>query len=167
MKVQLVEKPTVYLETSIISYLAARPSRDIRTRRHQMLTRRWWGKERHQYSVFISPIVFDEASKGDPDRAAARVRILGELQSLEPSAEIDVLGEGVRKGRRMPIEARLDALHLAYAIQYEMDYLATWNCAHLANAQSMRLLADFTQAQGLWLPIICTPEEMISEKEVE
>ena len=93
--------------------------------------------------------------------------MLAELQSLEPRAEVEALGEHVRRELRIPARVRLDAFHVAYAISYELDYLLTWNCTHLANADSLRRLADFCRDRDLWLPVVCTPEEMTSERKVE
>jgi hypothetical protein len=85
---------------------------------------------------------------------------------------VDELAERVAGALTLPIEARFDALHVAYAIVYQMDYLLTWNCRHLANAERIRRLADFCRSEDIWLPIICTPEEMcggdlLGEEDVE
>jgi len=158
-------KPTLYLETTIVSYLAARPSRDILVLSRQQLTRLWWDEQRSRFRVFVSPAVVEEAEAGDRDAAAERLRLLEEVALLPPTPQVEAMADVVRKALHIPQRAYGDSFHLAFAIHYEMDYLLTWNCAHLANAMNLRLLADLSRREGLWLPIICTPEEMVEWKE--
>ena len=157
--------PSVYLETTIIGYLTSRPSRDIVVAARQELTRQWWAEERSGYRSFISIHVIDEAQGGDPVAAEQRLRVLEQLETLQPAPELEPLAERIRSALDIPTRARLDAFHLAYTIHYELDYLLTWNCAHLANAPRLRRLADFLQSERLWLPIVCTPEEMVQQSE--
>jgi predicted nucleic acid-binding protein len=152
--------PSLYLETTIVSYAAARPSNDPLIREHQKLTRRWWQEKRHSYRVFASQAVVEEAEGGDASAAEERLRLLAEVSLLPPDPRIESLATTVRRALHIPEKAVSDALHLAFAVHYRLDYLLTWNCAHLANAQNLRSLADLCRAEGLWQPIICTPEEM-------
>jgi len=152
--------PSLYLETTIVSYATARPSNDPLIREHQRLTRGWWAEKRRNYRVFASQAVVEEAEGGDASAAEERLRLLAEVTLLPPDPRIEPVASMVRLALRIPEKAVSDALHLAFAVHYRLDYLLTWNCAHLANAQSLRRLADFCRAEGLWLPIICTPEEM-------
>lgn len=157
--------PSLYLETTIVSYAAARPSNDPLIREHQKLTRLWWEQERRSYRVFASQAVVEEAEGGDPSAAEERLRLLAEVSLLPPDPRIEPLACVVQRALHIPERAVSDALHLAFAVHYKLDYLLTWNCAHLANAQNLRLLADLCRAEGLWLPIICTPEEMTEWEE--
>ncbi len=141
--------------------LTSYPSRDIIVAARQALTRQWWSQQRPNYRCFISAHVIEEAGAGDSTAAAQRLETLQQIEALPPTAGLESLAERVQSALDIPRKARLDAFHLAYAIYYELDYLLTWNCAHLANARRLRMLTDFLQSQSLWLPIICTPEEMV------
>lgn len=158
---------SVYLETTIVSYLTARPSRDLVIAAQQALTRQWWERERGRYRLFVSPYVIQEARGGDPELAAARTRILQELELLALNPEVEDLAGKILKVLDIPARARIDAFHLACAMAFRTDYLLTWNCAHLANAPRLRRLAAFAQDQTLWLPIVCTPAELIETQETE
>jgi len=155
------ERPGVYLETTIVGHLISRPSRDELVAWRQSLTRQWWDVDRCRYRTFISPEVIAEAGKGDPSAAEERLRALSDIDMLDASAAIGDLAQRIQSELRIPDRARFDAAHLAYAVHYELDYLLTWNCAHLANGPRLRRLADFLQAESLWLPIVCTPAEMV------
>jgi predicted nucleic acid-binding protein len=134
---------------------------------HQQLTREWWEEERGKYELLVSPRVAEEARRGDPDAARHRLALLAELSMLEPSPSVDELASAIFEGLHVPDRAVGDALHLAYAMHYEVDYLLTWNCAHLANAATLKALALFAQESGLWLPIVCTPEALMPGREGE
>jgi predicted nucleic acid-binding protein len=155
--------PSLYLETTIISYLAARPSQDYLILGHQEVTRQWWDGCRAQYRVFVAPLVLQEAARGDPEAASSRLELVRDIPVLDENPEIGELAERIRRILLLPGKATADAVHLAFAIWYEMDYLLTWNCAHLANARYLRSLADHARSEGLWLPVICTPDEMPKE----
>jgi len=152
--------PSVYVETTVVSFMAARPSRDVLVLGHQELTRQWWKVCRQRCRAFVGPLVLREAARGDADAARGRLALLRDVPILEEMPDITQLTEAIRGVLSLPAKAAPDSVHLAFAVWYEMDYLVTWNCAHLANAQTMRALADYTRREGLWLPILCTPEEM-------
>lgn len=158
------EKPSVYLEMTIVSYLTARPSRDIIILARQELTRQWWEQERRRYRVFVSARVLEEAEQGDPEAAERRLAALAKVERLVSAPEIEALAQDVREALNMTEKAGVDAVHVSFAIYYELAYLLTWNCAHLANAENLRKLANFCRREGLWLPIVCTPEEMVQER---
>jgi len=160
-------EPTLYLETTIVSYLTARPSRDVVILGHQAATRQWWEEERGHYRLLISPFVIEEAKMGDVSAAGKRMAVLDTIDSLEPRSDIQELAGVLLGALGLPERARADALHLAYTVYYEVDYLLTWNCTHLANGETLRRLATFTRGRNLWLPIILTPDEMITQKELE
>jgi hypothetical protein len=156
---------SVYVETTIVSYLASRPSRDIVIAANQELTRQWWEEEHRHLQLFISPFVYEEATKGDPLAIEKRLDVLRQIQMLARKPhEIGPLTEKIHSSLKMPLKAKADAIHLAYAIIYRLDYLLSWNCTHLANAITCRRLTNFCQSESLWLPIICTPAEMVEEK---
>ena len=151
--------PSVYVETSIISYLSARPSRDVVIAAHQQLTQRWW-KGRRSYRLFVSQIVRDEAAVGDPAARARRLRALRGLPALAVGDEATRLaGELIRRGA-LPKKATVDAFHIAIAAGHQIDYLLTWNCKHMANATMRGTIEAICRSAGLTPPIICTPEEL-------
>lgn len=153
--------PTVYVETSVISYLTATRSRDIVIAAHQQLTRRWW-RSRSSYRLFVSQIVRDEAGAGDQ---AARLRRLRALRGIPALAITDqatrLAGELVRRGA-LPRKATVDAFHIGIAAAHQIEYLVTWNCKHIANAAMRGTIEVICRSAGLTPPIICTPEELPS-----
>ena len=155
-------RPTVYIETSIISYLTARPSRDVIQIARQELTRTWWA-DRARYDVFVSDLVIQEASAGDIGAAERRLEALRSATVLGVSAEALALGQELLDRAALPSKARTDALHVAVAVVNGMEYLLSWNCAHIANATMRGRIEAVCRAMGFNPPIICTPEELTEE----
>jgi predicted nucleic acid-binding protein len=155
----------VYVETTIVSYLVARPSRDLIVAAHQELTREWWDTERGKYTLVVSPVVLAEAEAGDPDPARRRLDALTGCEVLRGCAEIDALADRIQPALGIPEAKKLDAFHLAYAVFYRIPYLLTWNCTHLADPEVELGLARFCIAQDLWVPVVCTPEHLLSRRE--
>ena len=154
-------KPKVYLETTIPSYLMARPSRDLITAAHQEITREWWETRRHDFDLFISQMVIDEASAGDQEAAARRLEILAALPLLDPGDEAAGLAQALIEHVPLPESAAADALHIAIAVVNGMDFLLTWNYTHIANAALRSRIEAVCHRQGFEAPIICTPEELL------
>lgn len=153
--------PSVYVETSVISYLSAKQSRDIVVAAHQQLTRQWW-RNRRSYRLFVSQIVRDEAAVGDPTARARRLRVLRGFPALAVTDEATRLaGELVRRGA-LPKKATVDAFHIGIAAAHQIEYLLTWNCKHIANATMRGTIEAICRSAGLTPPIICTPEELPS-----
>jgi len=151
-------KPSVYVETSVLSYLAARPSRDLLIAAHQQVTHEWWGLARKQFALCVSEVVLDEASEGDPEAAARRLELVGELPVLDFTDEVRPLAFAYQRRVGLPDEARVDLTHVALAVVHETDYLVTWNCRHIANAQLIRRLNEVNQQLDRFMPLIVTPE---------
>lgn len=150
---------SVYVETSIVSYLSGRPSHDVVVAAHQELTRQWW-KGRRGYRLFISQIVRDEAALGDPTARSRRRRALRGIPALGVGEEATRLaGELIRRGA-LPKKATVDAFHISIAAAHQIDYLLTWNCKHIANATMRGTIEAICRSVGLKPPIICTPEEL-------
>jgi hypothetical protein len=156
-------KPKVYLETTVPSYLTAWPSREVVVAAHQHTTRQWWETRRHDFELFASQFVIDEASLGDPEAATRRLGILTELLLLEPSNSVYELAEELVKRVPLPVNAVADSLHIAIATVNGMDYLLTWNCAHIANAELRARIETVCRNAGYDPPVICTPEELLEE----
>ncbi|MDH3601940.1 MAG: type II toxin-antitoxin system VapC family toxin, partial [Candidatus Tectomicrobia bacterium] len=127
-------KQKVYIETSVISYLTARISRDLIVAGHQRVTQEWWNTRREAFEVSVSQVVFEEASTGDPEAARERLAVLATLPLLEVSEEAVALAKDLIRIGPLPERAEVDALHIAVAVTSQVDYLLTWNCRHLANA---------------------------------
>src|SRR5216683_257739 len=151
-------KPKVYLETTIVSYLTARPSRDLITAAHQQITQQWWQTQRARFDLFVAPPVLQEAQAGDPDAAARRVAVLQTIPLLMLSEEAAGLAQALIAPGPLPANAVVDALHIAIATVHGMHYLLTWNCTHIANAAIRSDIEDICRARGYEPPVICTPE---------
>ena len=154
---------SVYLETTFISYLVTHPSRDLQVAAHQQMTHEWWSDRRDQFDCYVSQIVADEASVGDPRESAKRMKVIDDLQFLDLTEDSEMLTEAILSTGALPKQADRDAAHIAVATAHEMDYLLTWNCRHLANAQIMRRISALCEEAGFRMPLICTPEELMGE----
>jgi predicted nucleic acid-binding protein len=153
-------KPKIYIETSIVSYLTARPSRDIIVAAHQQVTREWWDLQRADFQLFVSAAVKQEAAAGDPTFAAARATALQGITILDITDGAQSLAEQLADRLPLPEKARTDALHIAIAVVHGMDYLVTWNCRHIANATLRSRIEEVCAEAGYQAPIICTPDEL-------
>lgn len=154
-------KPGVYLETTIVSYLTARPSRDLIIAAHQELTREWWENKRTDFDLYVAQLVIQEASAGDAEAARKRLEILDLLPLLVVTPAAIALARALTTRGPLPKKAGADALHIAVAAVHGIDYLLTWNCKHIANAQMQTAVAAKCRAAGFEPPVICTPEELL------
>ena len=154
-------KRRVYLETTVVSYLTARPSRDIVTAAHQQVTVEWWTHRRRDFDVTISELVLREAEAGDPEAAQRRLAALDGIPLLLLTPDVLRLAEQFLRKRLLPRRAAEDGLHIAVATVHRVDYMLTWNCAHIANPEIQARLARWLASDGLFLPFICTPEELL------
>ncbi|MFO0792371.1 MAG: type II toxin-antitoxin system VapC family toxin [Pirellulales bacterium] len=152
---------SVYLETTFISYLVARPSRDLLVAAHQRITQDWWDHRRAAFRCVVSQTVIDESSRGNEAEVHKRLAIISGLLILEVSAEAESLTRSIMVSGVLPPHAFPDAAHVAISAVHALDYLLTWNCKHLANAQIGRKMAMVCQQLGYRMPIICTPEELM------
>jgi hypothetical protein len=152
---------SVYLETTFISYLVARLSRDLLVAGHQQLTQEWWSTRRSQFECFVSQVVIDESSAGDPSEMQKLMLIIADLPALDLTTESESLTQSILNSGVLPIRSARDAAHVAVATVHGVDYLLTWNCKHLANAQIMRKIESVCTQLGYRMPLICTPEELM------
>ncbi len=155
-------KPKLYLETSVVSYLTARPSHDLIRAAHQQITRDWW-ETRSSFDLYISQLVLDEAKGGDKEAAGRRLSALREARLVELTPETAILAREILRLGGMPAKAYVDALHVALAAVHGLDYLLTWNCAHIANATLRGKVEGTCRAVGYEPPVICTPMELVQE----
>ncbi|MBN1342085.1 MAG: type II toxin-antitoxin system VapC family toxin [Phycisphaerae bacterium] len=154
-------KPTVYIETTIPSYLAARPSRDLVVAAHQQITEDWWSRRRTAFRLFTSQLVLEEAGRGDSDAARRRLGLLKPIKVLAVGEEVLHLSEAIVSAKLIPSDRAADAVHVAVAAVNGLDFLLTWNCAHINNAEIADLLAEACEGHGFRCPVMCTPEQLM------
>ena len=154
---------SVYLETTVISYLVSRPSRDLLVAAHQQTTHAWWSDRRASFECYVSQLVIDEAARGDPEEAGKRMAAIGAFPVLEIARDAETLTRAILASGAIPPTAVRDAGHIAVAAVSDVDYLVTWNCKHLANAQIIRRVSVVCNREGYNMPLICTPEELMGE----
>ena len=153
----------IYIETTIPSYLVARPARDIVQAARQQLTQDWWHLRRNRHTLFTSQIALDEAAKGDLEIAARRLEVLAALELLELNDSAESLTRRLLDERVLPAAADRDAAHIAMASVHGMDILLSWNCRHIVNACIQPALRRVVAEAGYALPVLCTPEELMEE----
>jgi hypothetical protein len=154
-------KPRLYLETTIPSYLTAWPSRDLIAAAHQQLTKEWWRTRRDAFEICISQFVVDEAGAGDVDAARERLEVLKPLPLLDVTQSVLQLASAILQAGVIPEKAARDAAHIAVSAVHGIDYLMTWNCAHIANAMIVKTVQAICAQNGFSCPVICTPEELM------
>lgn len=153
--------PTVYIETTIVSYLTAWPSRDLVRAAHQQITREWWDTRRADFSLFASQLVVDEAADGDALAAAERLKPLANIPLLTYREPTLLLAGSLERALQLPPQARGDALHVAVCAANGIEYLLTWNCRHLANGVLAAKMEQACQVHGLTCPRMVTPEQLL------
>ena len=153
----------IYIETTIPSYLTARPSRDIVQAARQQLTREWWDVERRNYDLCISQIVLDEVAAGGAEAAQRRMAVIDTLPLLDLTFEVDGLAETIMQSGLLPASASRDAVHIAVTAVHQVHFLLTWNCRHIANATIFRDLQHIIMSAGYDMPVLCTPEELLGD----
>lgn len=151
----------MYIETSIVSYLAARPSRDLVTAARQELTREWWARRRASFRLYASEAVVAEARAGDPEAAARRGEILAQIPLLAITPEVIQLARSLAHALRLPRRAAADAMHIATAAYHGIEFLLTWNSTHIANAELRPQAERACRDRGHVPPILCTPDELM------
>ena len=154
----------VYIETTVVSYLMARPNRDVVIAGHQQITHEWWDTRRETYELCISQLVRKEAGAGDAQAARERLEVLKTMTLLETSDQALDLAKDLIQAGALPAKAADDALHIAVAAMNGIPYLLTWNCRHLANATMRPVIESVCAGKGVMAPIICTPEELLEAK---
>jgi len=153
--------PRVYLETSVVTYLTAWFSRELVVAARQQIAREWWARRRSQFDLFISDLVWAEASLGDPDAARRRAEVLTGLPLLATTPEAVALARVIAAALALPPRAAADALHVAIAACHGVDYLLTWNSAHIANAELRPRVERTCRREGYEPPVLCTPDELM------
>jgi predicted nucleic acid-binding protein len=156
-------KATVYVETSVLSYLTARPSNDLRTMANQSVTSEWWETRKSNYSVVVSDLVVSEAGRSHPDAAQRRMAAIADLPLLQMSDNVRLLAMALIDSHVFRQKAEADAYHVALAAVNGVEYLLTWNCTHIANAHTRPKIEATCRALGYEPPVICTPLELMED----
>jgi hypothetical protein len=154
----------IYIESTIPSYLVARPARDLLQAARQQLTKDWWEFNRASHELFTSQVVLDEIAVGEPAMAQLRLESLQTAPLLPVTEEVRELARKVLTSGLLPITADRDAMHIALASAYNLDILLSWNCRHIANAAIQSRLRRLVESADFELPVICTPEEMMNNE---
>ena len=155
--------PSVYLETTVVSYLAARPSMDPLIADYQQITRDWWRTAAQHFTLFASELVVLEISAGDPYAARDRLALLGGVKLLDPSAAADRLTKQLLDHGAVPRKAAEDAVHIAIAATNGVDYLVTWNLKHIANEAQRSKIERGCLELGYIPAKIRTPKGLMEE----
>ncbi|NJN87110.1 MAG: type II toxin-antitoxin system VapC family toxin [Leptolyngbyaceae cyanobacterium SL_7_1] len=154
---------TVYIETSILGYLTARSTKNLILAANMEITKDWWEFRRNTFILYTSEAVLDEVAQGDVEIAAQRLEILRDFPLLALNQAVQDLAAQFLARSSLPPKAKVDAIHIAAATIHGMDYLLTWNCKHIANAQIQGKLAEISLDFGCVLPVLCTPNELMGD----
>ncbi len=153
-------KKTVYLDSTIPSYyFDNRESLVFECK----ITKRWWDEESNNYDIFLSLETIAELSKGYYPQKDKILEFIKSFQQLEPINDIKEIARFYIENHLMPLDIQGDAIHLAYASYYKIDFLLTWNCNHLANANKKQHIKIINGRLGLSTPEIITPLELFTE----
>lgn len=153
----------IYIESTIPSYVVARPARDLLQAARQQLTHDWWDMKREQHELFTSQIVLDEIAGGEAQMARQRLKLLRGVPLLDPTVSANESGREILRSGLLPASADGDAAHIALATVHEMDILLTWNCRHIANVTIQQRLRRLVEQNGYTLPSLATPEEFMGD----
>ena len=164
MNRELASRPVVYLETTVVSYLVAKPSRDVVIAGHQQSTQEWWEHRRQHFRVVASQLVLQEAGGGDIQVAQRRLDILEGIELLEITPDATALARTLVENAAIPKTSFEDALHVAVAVVSGCTYLVTWNYRHLAGASARARIEALCRSAGYDPAIICTPEELLEDE---
>lgn len=152
--------PMVYIESSVISYLVSRPSRDVVIAGRQAISHDWWENQRQRFELRVSALVEEEISRGDSLAAQRRLALIENIPSLAISDEATELAKLLLTQGAVPKGSEEDALHIAVAAAQGIDYLLTWNFKHINNAEMKSAIAKVVESCGVMCPQICSPEEL-------
>jgi len=154
---------TLYVETSIVSYLTALPARDLVAAAWQNATSSWWETQRRRFELFTSQLVIDEAGQGHPAAAQRRLQSLADIPHLPMADPVIDLATALLNEGALPEKASDDALHVAVSAYHGVDYLLTWNCRHIENAEMKPRIRSGCAVHGYTCPEICTPLELMGD----
>ena len=162
-----ITKPKVYVETTVVSYLVARPSHDTTLASRQQATRQLWEEHFDNFDFIISNVVVSEVREGDPIAAQRRLEVLANLTVLDMSPEANTLAQNLMDAGAVPENLRPDAQHIAIATVNNIEYLISWNYKHIVNEMKRQLINQVCRASGFQPPLLCTPAELIEVIQVK
>ena len=154
-------KPSVYVETSVIGHLTAWPQQDVIVLAHQITTQKWWKTAFDRFDLFVSEVVARECAAGDKNAAHQRMELVGSMNILDTTPQAESLAANLIRGHTVPETEPEDALHIALAAIHGIQFLATWNCRHIANVANRQGIERICRLAGFNAPVICTPEELL------
>lgn len=156
-----MDRARVYVESSVVSYSVGRVSRDLVVAAHQQVTLEWWANVLPRTDAYVSVFVLEEVGRGDPELAKQRLQRVKDWPLLAVVPDVERLAGLYLKELQIPGECAADAYHMALATHHGMDYVASWNCGHIASGRVQRLLEEINASEGIRTPMLCTPEELM------
>jgi len=153
-------KPSLYLETTIPSYLAAKPSNNLTNLYRQYLTKNWWDMKRNDFILFTSIYTWQECNRGNSAAAYKRLEVLKDIPQVPTSKEVEALAYEYAKLLAIPDRSIIDAFHLAICVINQIDYLLSWNCTHLG-PESFKKIMTYNSNNNLFIPVLITPEAFV------
>ena len=155
------DRESVYIETSVVSYLTARPTKDLLGAVWQSITVDWWDTQRTKFTLCTSDVTLVEAGRGHPDAAQRRLDALADVPRLTITDSVSSLSKALLHASALPSNAEEDSLHVAISSVHGVDYLLTWNFRHIDNARTKPIMRDVCRLHGYSCPEICTPIELM------
>ena len=154
-------KPTVYIESTVISYYANQRSKNLIVAAYQEITADWWENELNKFQPCISQFTIEEISRGDSVAAKKRLNAVRNFSLLDLPDEVFNLARRYLKEVQIPRKSQLDAFHISASVVNRMEYILSWNFHHIANVFVKEKIRKINDQIGIETPVICTPEELI------
>ena len=155
------DRRAVYVETTVVSYLTARPTADLVDAARRRVTVDWWETRRERFDLYASHVVVEEASGEDGEALMRRLAALAHVAVLTVTEAAEALARELVRRSAVPAPAYNDALHVAVSAVRGVDYLLTWNHRHLNNAETKPIVRDVCAEFGRVSPEICTPGQLM------
>ncbi len=156
-------KPTVYVETSVVSYLTSLPSRDSLVLSRQEATRQLWNEHLDDFELIVSDIVISEIRQGDEKEVQLRLKAVADFTRLDMSSQANALAQYLVDTGAVPQNSPQDAQHIAIAAVDNLDYLISWNFKHIVNEAKREHISQVCRAAGFQPTNVCTPINLIEE----
>jgi hypothetical protein len=157
---EMIMRPSLYLETTIPSYLAAKPSNNLTNLYRQIVTRKFWDTKQDSFKIYTSDYTVKECRSGNPEVAKRRLQLLEHFPRLRIEKEVDELSDIYMRLLSIPEKSRIDTFHLAICVSHQINFLLSWNCIHLGAVSGTRI-ASYNEKNGLFIPVLTTPESFV------
>lgn len=155
---------SVYIESSVISYITSRSSKDIVTAARKSITIEWWEAYKDSFEVFISELVLEEIGAGDAFAASSRLAVVENIPVLITTDSAIFLAKALISENAIPSTSAEDAMHISIAAVQGIDFLLTWNFKHINNANTKNKIAKVITQNNYTCPVLCSPEELIDDR---